>query len=110
MSEADIQRGIIEALGAIGAFALRVQAGKVQVRRGWMQLAPQGTPDIYVLVPPHGLSVWLEIKSAKGEERESQIAWATQARKRGAVVETVRTVEEALQVYASAVQRSQGKP
>ena len=106
MSEADIQRGIIEALAAIGAFALRVQAGKVQVRRGWMQLAPQGTPDIYVLVPPHGLSLWLEVKTAKGEERECQLAWATKARARGATVVTVRSPQDAVEAYLAAVERS----
>ncbi len=102
MSESDILRQVIDALRAAGAFAVRVQAGKVQVRRGWMQLAPIGTPDIYVLVPPHGLSLWLEIKSATGEERESQLAWASQARGRGAVVCTVRSPAEAVRAYLDA--------
>ena len=33
-SEAETQRAILDALGRIGAFAFRVQAGKVKVRGG----------------------------------------------------------------------------
>ncbi len=109
MSETDIQRAILDALLAIGAFAFRVQAGKVKVRGGWMQLSTPGTPDIYVLVPPHGRSLWLEVKTAKGEERESQLAWHTKARQRGAAVETVRSPEEAVATYLAAVEASSRK-
>ncbi len=100
--EANIQRAILDALGSIGAFAMRAQSGKVKVRGGWMQLAPAGTPDIFVLVPPTGHSLWLEVKTATGEERESQLTWAGQARRRGAGVQTVRTVQEAVSAYLDA--------
>lgn len=106
MSESDIQRAIILALQTLGVFAIRMQAGKVKVRGGWMQLAPAGTPDIYVLVPPSGLSLWLECKTLVGEERESQLAWRTKAQARGAVVEIVRSVQDALDAYQRAVLRS----
>jgi hypothetical protein len=108
-SENDIQRAIILALQTIGVFAIRVQAGKVKVRGGWMQLAPAGTPDIYVLVPPSGMSLWLEVKTATGEERESQLAFATKARARGARVETVRTPQEAVEAYRAAERASRVK-
>lgn len=105
MSESTIQRAILDALLAAGAFAFRAQAGKVKVRGGWMQLCPAGTPDILVIVPPRGLVVGLEIKTATGDERESQLAWAARARRHGAIVETVRTVAEALDVYQRAMAR-----
>ena len=108
-TESAIQRAILDALLVAGAFAFRVQAGKVKVRGGWMQLAPPGTPDICVLVPPTGLSLWLEVKTLTGELRESQLAWAAKARARGAVVETVRTVAEALAAYERAVVASRLK-
>ncbi len=108
MSETDIQRAILDALAAVGAFAFRTNSsrGAMKVRGGWVTLCPPGTPDIYVLVPPHGLSLWLEVKTATGEERESQLAWANQARRRGATVETVRSPQEAVAAYLAAVEAS----
>ena len=108
-SESDIQRAILDALGAVGAFAFRAQSGKVKVRGGWMQLCPAGTPDILVLVPPHGLLLGLEVKTATGEERESQIIWSAKARGRGAVVATVRTPQEAVVAYRAAKDASKSK-
>ena len=106
MSESTIQRAILDALLAAGAFAFRAQAGKVKVRGGWMHLCPAGTPDILVIVPPTGLVLGLEVKTATGEERESQLAWAAKVRARGGVVETVRTPQEALAAYAGALEAS----
>lgn len=100
--EGDIKRRILDALEAVGALAVRVQSGLVKVRGGWMHLAQAGTPDIYVLVPPTGLSLWLEVKTATGEEREAQLAWADTARRAGAVVRTVRTPAEAVAAYLDA--------
>ncbi len=108
-TETEIQRAILDALASVGAFAMRVQSGKVKVRGGWMQLAPAGTPDIIVLVPPRGLLLGLEVKTATGEERESQIIWRAQACRRGAVVETVRSVQEALDAYRRAQVTSERK-
>ncbi len=101
--EGGIQRAILDALLAAGAMAFRAQAGKVKVRGGWMHLCPPGTPDILVVVPPHGLLLGLEVKTATGEERESQLAWANKARRRGALVETVRSPQEAVAAYQAAV-------
>jgi hypothetical protein len=107
-SESEIQRAILDALLACGAFAFRTNSsrGAIKVRGGWVTLCPSGTPDIYVLVPPHGRSLWLEVKTATGEERESQIAWSTDARRRGALVETVRSPQEAVAAYTAAVRAS----
>ncbi len=110
MSEADIQRAILDALAAIGAFAFRTNSsrGALKVRGGYVTLCPPGTPDIYVLVPPNGLSLWLECKTMKGEERESQLAWRMKAQAKGAVVEIVRSVAEAVDAYQRAVRREGG--
>lgn len=102
MSENDIQRQILDALLGIGALAFRVQAGQVKVRGGWMHLAPQGTADILVVVPPHGRFLALEVKTAKGKEREAQLRWAEEIRAVGGMVRTVRTVEQALAAYVEA--------
>lgn len=105
LSESTIQRAILDALLAAGAFAFRAQAGKVKVRGGYMNLCPPGTPDILVVVPPAGLLLGLECKALTGELRESQIAWRSKAQALGAKVETVRSVEEALDAYKRAVAR-----
>lgn len=107
-AEKDIQKAILDALHAAGAFAFRTNSsrGAIKARGGWVTLCPPGTPDIYVLVPPAGTSMWLEVKSATGEERESQLAWRAKAQARGAIVETVRSPEEALQAYLRALEAS----
>ncbi len=97
--EGKVKRAILDALQAAGAFAFPVQAGKVKVRGGWMQLAPPGTPDILVVVPPDGHLLGLEVKTAKTKERLSQLAWAEGAREAGVTVRTVRTVAEAVGAY-----------
>jgi len=105
MSETKIQKAILDALHAAGAFAFRAQAGKVKVRGGWMQLCPPGTPDILVIVPPRGMVVGLEVKTLTGELRESQLAWAAKVRALGGVVETVRSPAEAVAAYVAATER-----
>ncbi len=112
-AESDIQRAILDALAAIGAFAFRTNSsgkGKaVKVRGGWVTLCPPGTPDIYVLIPPTGRSLWLEVKTAKGEERESQLAWRAEATRRGALVAVVRTSQDAILEYQRAVRAAGAK-
>lgn len=105
MSESTIQRAILDALLAAGAFAFRAQAGKVKVRGGYMNLCPAGTPDILVIVPPRGMVVGLEVKTLTGELRESQLAWAAKVRALGGVVETVRSPAEAVAAYVAATER-----
>ncbi len=102
MSETDIQGAILEAFKRLGVLAWRCNSGKVRVRGGWMHLAPVGTPDILVVVPPRGRLLGLEVKTLKGREREAQTAWAVDARQRGASVATVRSVAEAVAAFAMA--------
>lgn len=101
-AEGDIKRAMLEALEAVGAFAFRAQSGMVKVRGGYMHLAPPGTPDILVIVPPLGRLLGLEVKTAKGAEREAQLAWASGVRRLGGWVQTVRTPEEAVRAYLDA--------
>lgn len=101
-SEADIQRAIVQALTAVGALVWRCQSGRVKVRGGWMMLAPEGTPDLLVIVPPTGRLLGLEVKAAKGRVREAQVEWAEAARRAGAAVYCVRSAEEAVRAYLDA--------
>ena len=99
MSEADIQRQITDALRKLGAFVFRIQSGKVKVKRGWMQLAPEGSPDLGVIVPPGGVFLGLEVKDAKGKLRDAQVTVANALCRAGAAVRTVRSVEDAVRAY-----------
>jgi hypothetical protein len=100
--EGDSKRRILAALEAVGAFAFRVQSGMVKVRGGWMHLSPPGTADILVIVPPDGRVLGLEVKTAKGKERDAQLTWADAVRGLGGAVQTVRTPEEAVRAYLDA--------
>jgi hypothetical protein len=60
-----------------------------------MNLAPAGTPDL-VCLGPGGATVWLEVKSATGKPRRSQVAMHSTMRHLGHRVHTVRTVSQAV--------------
>lgn len=102
MSEATIQRAILDAFEAMGVLAFRINAGKVKTRGGWYQGAPAGFPDVIVVVAPHGRLLGLEVKTAKGTEREKQVEMADALSRHGAAVRTVRSVEEAIRAYLEA--------
>lgn len=100
MSETELQASIVSALERLGHIVIRVQSGKVKVRGGWMQLAPEGTPDLCVLGPPYPTllttTTWLETKVQGGKLRPAQVAWHERAKKGGHRVAVVRSVAEAL--------------
>lgn len=104
-AERDIKREILDALHAAGIIAFRVQSGKVKVRGGWMHLAPEGTPDIVAIVPPHGRFLGLEVKTDDGTERPGQLDFAKGARRHGAAVCTVRSPVEAIRAWSAAKAR-----
>lgn len=89
------QAGIVEALEAAGRLVIRVQAGLVRVRGGWMHLAPKGTPDLYVVA-------WgfLETKTDEGALSPAQKKMHAELRARGERVAVVRTASDALAVTA----------
>lgn len=95
MSETALSRAIQDALEAMGALVVRVQSGSVPTGRGYMRLAPKGTPDLYVAW--RGRQGWLEVKSVDGWNRvtEEQTEWHERAAKHGVRVAVVRSVEEA---------------
>lgn len=101
-AERDIKRSILDGLHAAGIIAFRVHSGKVKVRGGWMHLAPEGTPDIVAIVPPHGRFLGLEVKTEDGVERPGQLDFAKGARRHGAAVVTVRSAVEAIRAWHDA--------
>ena len=89
--ETDRQAAIVGALEKTGRLVLRIHSGKVPVRGGWMQLAPKGTPDLYVV----GWG-WLETKTDKTKPTPEQLAMHERLRAAGELVEVVRTPAEAI--------------
>lgn len=99
MSEATIQRAILDAFQAMGVLAFRINSGKVKTRGGWYQGAPAGFPDVLVVVPPLGRMLGIEVKDAKGETNPAQDRMHADMTRNGATVVTVRSVDEALRAY-----------
>lgn len=91
MSETDLKLAIRKRLEAHGFVVVRVQAGKVKVRGGWMQLAPKGTPDLVVVAP----YCWLEVKLPGEERSDDQVAWHEWAEANGVPVATVESPGQA---------------
>ncbi len=92
MTETQLSHAIQQALAKCGFMVERIQSGKVKVKRAWMQLASEGTPDLHVV----GVG-WLEVKVGKGKLSEAQECWHRRAIARGARVAVVRSVQEAVE-------------
>jgi hypothetical protein len=69
-SEAVVKAAVQTWLEKAGFFWLRIQSGKVRVKRGFMQLCPKGTADIVVF--HEGKTFWIEMKTAEGKQRPEQ--------------------------------------
>ncbi len=99
MIESDIQRFCLDALKALGIFAMRLNSGKVKVRGAWMSLCPIGTADI-VAYPENSLPVWLEIKQAKGEQRQAQIDFQEKVTNLGHSYYVIKSIDEFMPILA----------
>jgi hypothetical protein len=95
---------IIKAVNASGlATVWRNQSGLVRVARGFMHLAPKGSPDI-VGFTRGGRFVGLEVKltdktaRAKGETAEAQSEWRQKILAAGGIHGQVLTPEDAIRL------------
>lgn len=94
-SETALSASIRESLARLGVWCIRVQSGKVRVRRGMMHLAEPGTPDLLLVGPRELAGSWLEVKTTT-DLRPDQIAWHERAARQGVRVAVVRSVEQAV--------------
>lgn len=103
MSEQDITREIIKALGRypLHCHPMRRNSGSKSVKiRG----NENGTPDIEVMCRA-GRTCWLETKLPKTGPSHDQEIWHARARRLGHEVHVVRTVQEALDaVFGTAME------
>lgn len=103
-SEAQFQAGLLAMLRAIPSLrAWRQQCGKVRVRGGFMQLAPNGAGDICGTAAPDGIHWEMEVKGRQTAVQAEQDPWAEATRASGAVY--VRARPLAGESLAAAVQR-----
>ena len=95
-TESIIQKEIIDYLKKIGALVFRMNSGSTKYN---VKLAPKGTPDLLtVLCYPHNKAIWLEVKTEKGDLRDSQISMITELHNRGQEVYVVRSVEDVVKI------------
>lgn len=97
VKENDIQKAIVTALKADGLQVLRLNAGKVKVNGGWMQLVPAGTPDLMAMNVETGEVSFIEVKNETGKLRPEQREFAKENLKHF-THGVARSVEEAREI------------
>ena len=94
-SESTIQKGIMVALSERGCVPLRINAGTMLIGDRAIKSAPTGFSDLLVLCPG-GRTVFMEVKTAKGTQRDSQRRFEAMCQSLGHRYVVVRSVSEAL--------------
>ena len=99
----ELYQPIIDAVAAAGlAQLVRTQAGEVRVARGWMQLCPEGWPDLTGFAlrgPRKGCLVGVEVKAPDTKVvrlEGAQALWLARINDAGGVCIVARTPLEAL--------------
>lgn len=95
-TETPIVTTILDALKAMGIWAWRQNSGRVKARGGWFYGAPKGAPDIQGTLD--GRAFGIEVKTATGEQRKSQLAWQAMAQRHGVKYGLARSVREAVEL------------
>lgn len=76
--EDQLKAEVIAYLNKTGTFFLRLNSGKVAVKRGWMHLCPEGTSDFLICTPEPR---WVELKApgqtTKASRKLAQAAFAS---------------------------------
>jgi hypothetical protein len=105
-SETDLYSPIVEAARVARlATLVRLQAGRVKVRGGWMMLAPPGAPDLIgwmIRGPKRGAVVGLEVKRPGEQATAIQCAWRFEIQRAGGIAGCVHSVDEALKLLLRA--------
>src|SRR5262245_43384863 len=98
-SEAELLRQVLGWLALRGHFFWRANAGG-GVRRGRpVRGNLAGTPDVLVALPPDGRRLGIELKTAAGRLRPSQIAWRAAALRVGVRVVVVRSLDALVALF-----------
>ena len=107
MSEADIKRATIDALNATGlCLVWSTPSGHVQLRGGWMSLAPKGTPDV-TGIARDGRFIGIEIKKpgarTNKDRAKRQIDFQGHIARLGGISGQVESAAEAVTILLNAI-------
>jgi hypothetical protein len=91
--ETTLQADIVRSLRRAGFTVVRINSGKVKVRGGWMELAPEGCPDLYVIG-----AGWIETKTLTGKLSEAQKAFHKRIADEGEYVAVERDPADAVRI------------
>ena len=92
-TENQLQNQIASYLAACGYIVHRMQSGKVKVKGGWMQLCPEGTPDL-MAVGKKGRIIWIEVKTTTGSLSDKQKEHIAELIFRGQEVHIIRSIKQ----------------
>ena len=90
LSESEIQKQIVDWLKIEEAIIFRMNAGKTTKN---VTPVPNGTPDLLV-VTKQGFVCWIEVKTAKGKLRDSQIDMICSLKERKQEILIARSLEQ----------------
>jgi len=95
MTEAEIQKQIVEYLRAQNCTVVRINSGSAKHN---LKLAPAGTPDLLV-IDRYGRHTWIEVKGPKGKLREAQVEWINLHQARGVHVIVAYGLEDVQDIW-----------
>lgn len=103
-SEKSLMMRIVTAVAAAGVMVLRNNVGVAKMPGGFVRYGlGVGSPDLVGIVPPHGRFIGIEVKRPKKSRiGKAQEQWHAVARRYGAVVGIVDSVEGALALVEQA--------
>lgn len=90
MTEAEIQKSIIDYAKTIGCIVIRMNSGSSG--RSNIKLCPPGTPDLLLI--HYSGALWVEVKNAKGKLRDTQVDMINRLEKLGQRVIVARTLSD----------------
>lgn len=99
MRESKIQTAICKELRKHNLFFFRVNNlpifdPNLMSYRSMGEFALKGIPDIFLLKPPHGTLIGLEVKTLKGKQSPEQILFQKRLERIGGQYYIVRSVED----------------
>lgn len=80
--EKAVEAGIIRDLRALGFHVTKTSQPRAS-------MLTEGIPDLYAM--GHGCGLWIEVKTATGRVRPSQLAWHAEAARNGVAVVVARS-------------------
>lgn len=84
MPESTFQKKIIQALRNNGFLVYKQNVFSGLINGHFMSSGiPEGASDLVVVVPPHGITVFVELKSGKGKQRDKQVVFQKEIESRG---------------------------